>query len=168
LKCEAAPDYDGRPSWVVLTRLGTGRRRDEVLQREFYSFSAGGDLICYRRDNGPVAVPLDPPQVLLKSGMRVGDSWDWRGRFAGRPAFARFEVLAAETIEYGGEDKKQKTLALCVGSEIRIDDAAKTNTQSRKLWFAEGIGLVKELSKDRSGASEIEIEALLVHRPEGD
>lgn len=154
--------FQGRLARSLKTRLVSGRKRKEVLQREYYCFAKNGDLQCYKRENGPVDVPLDPPQTILKASMKKGMKWAWEGTYKGRKAKSTWEVkgftkLTLEKVSYD----------CIVISQYTEADKSKS-VQNRTLWFAKGIGLVKENAVDKTSNGDLKLMGVLksYSRPE--
>jgi hypothetical protein len=147
VRSRSGDDYKGRPSVRLDTSLATGKRRKEVLQREHYSLSPSGDVLCLALDNGSIHVPFAPPQVLLKNGALAGEAWTWEGTFKGRQARSTTRFVGPRSLSLKGRRFD------CIVIEIEARDAARTTALRRRLWFARGAGLVQELCDDlREGA----------------
>ena len=155
--------FQGRQARSFKTRLASGRKRREILQREFYCYAKNGDLQCYMRENGPVDVPLDPPQTILKASMTKGTKWSWEGTYKGRKAKSSWEVkgFAKLTLE--------KVTYDCIVISQFTKSASSKSEQIRTLWFAKGIGLVKEYAVDKSPSGKIVLTGVLksFSRPSG-
>lgn len=151
--CEPGAAFNGRPVSVLVTRLTHGRRRKEVLQREYYHLNEAGDLLCHRRDNGPVTVRFNPPLVILKAKMKVGDTWTWKGTFGTRSASIQSGVLAPEVVTWN----KKQISCFKIKTTIRPEQSAQESFQVRTLWLAAEIGLMRESALDVSGKTKVEL-----------
>ena len=132
--------YKGLSARSFKTRLASGRKRKEVLQREYYCFTKTGDLICYKRENGPVEVPLDPPQTILKASLKKGTTWTWKGTYKGRKANSTWKVVGFKKLIL-----EKKNYDCIVVHQLTKREKSDVD-QERTLWFAKGIGLVKEVA----------------------
>ncbi|MDF1660516.1 MAG: hypothetical protein P1V97_02005 [Planctomycetota bacterium] len=155
--------FQGRLARSFKTRLASGRKRKEVLQREYYCYAKNGDLQCYMRENGPVEVPLDPPQTILKGTMTKGSKWSWEGTFKGRKAKSSWEVKGFAKLSL------EKVIYDCIVISQTTKANASKSVQTRTLWFAKGIGLVKEYAADTSPVGKVELTGVLksYSRPAG-
>lgn len=138
--------------FVLKTRLATGRRRKEILQREYLELSKTGDVLCGVRENGPIRVPLKPAQVLLKGQMKEGQSWSWTGTYKGRKASSQYKVLGFETITVG------TTKFRCLKLSLKTQTVKPASKQLRTFWYAPKVGLVREQSKE-TGSVEVIVTA---------
>lgn len=155
--CRADGKDEGRPCFALDTHLATGRRRKELLQRESYKVAKDGSRLCTERTNGPLTVPLKPAQTLLPGRFKVGQEWSWKGTYKGRKGQSKSRVERFETLTIEKTDYDCAVLTV----ETRSEDGA--TSQHRTLWLARGIGLVKEVSKDKRKGVEARLEGLL-HR----
>jgi hypothetical protein len=148
---DSTHNYKGQKAYSFKTRLTSGKRRKEVLQREYYYVAKTGDILCYRRDNGPIQVPLSPPQTVLKSSLTVGLKWTWKGTYKGRAASSSTEVKRFEKLTL------EKKVYDCVVIHSVTTTVKPETTQLRTLWFAKGVGLVKEKAIEKWGKSSDEL-----------
>lgn len=155
--------FQGRPARSLKTRLASGRKRKEVLQREYYCFAKNGDLQCYMRENGPVEVPLDPPQTILKANMAKGDTWTWDGTYKGRKGKSTWEVKGFEKLTL------EKVAYDCIVIQQKTESVKIKSVHTRTLWFAKGIGLVKEDAVDNGPNGVVKLAGVMksYSRPAG-
>ena len=144
-------EYKGQQARSFKTRLTSGRRRKEVLQREFFCLSKKGEILCFRRDNGPVEVPLVPAQIILKATLFVGQKWVWKGAYKGRAASCRFEVRRFEKLTLAKNNYD------CVVIGQITETMSPKSHQDRTLWFARGVGLVKEEAKEKLKTGDVKL-----------
>ncbi len=150
---------DGKDYIVVETIAAatrtTGARRSvslEWLRRE------PEGVTCGRRVEGPLACDLEPPQLVVKLPLAVGDSWEWHGTAGGRLAHLRSVVLPRERAPLGPES----------GSDAwRIDSVSRSDGDPadeirRTLWLQPGVGLVEERSSLAVDGRHLALDAFLV------
>src|SRR5581483_9819563 len=114
----------------VLTR-STGARR--VVSREWLRRAPEG-ILCARRDEGPLACALVPPQPVILSRLAIGQSWTWSGMAGGRRSEMRSTVAALERVSVAAGTFRD---AWRIDSEIRSGDG-HPDTIRRTCWFEPG------------------------------
>jgi len=122
----------------------TQYRIDTLVQRratstEHLSHSEQG--VVRHRFNG---VPMNPPLVLLKNPVKVGESWETSLEVGGDHIEVQCEILAQEEVTVpAGEFQTLKVNVATVVNEMNLIST---------YWFAPQIGIVKQeidLGEDR-------------------
>lgn len=142
---------DEKRAYTLETTRASGRRRREVLQVEYYEVQDDGAVVCTQRDNGPIAVAIKPPQVLLPGGpLKVGQAWEWKGRYAGRPAESSSKILRREKVKILGEERA------CWVVEVKT--TSMNSNLRRVLWLADGLGLARESTISLDPKAQLKLE----------
>ena len=126
----------GRQSFDGKEFLKFETRSDEsLIKTELMTLDDKG-LVCHARGgkDGRIA-RLDPPQVVIPAGLKVGDSWDSEGEVAGMEMPQRFNVMGEELVRTAAGSFRA----------LRIH-CSETSVMSVALdrWFVADIGVVKE------------------------
>ncbi|MFQ5793654.1 MAG: hypothetical protein ACE5JP_01220 [Candidatus Bipolaricaulia bacterium] len=119
-----------------------------LVQREYY-FIEAHRIYAYAREYPSGLLLLDPPEPMFDFPLAVGKVWNWIGRIGSFfEADIDFKVLREEVIEVPAG--RFKTMRIRISGEA--SDGSNTTTTR---WFAEGVGMVKEVSEvvSRTGES---------------
>ncbi|MDQ7822485.1 MAG: hypothetical protein RDV48_06785 [Candidatus Eremiobacteraeota bacterium] len=125
----------------------------ESLQKEYYAQTSEGVTlfkICWPDQE----VMREPPELVLKTPVTVGQEWKWQGKVLDEKASYQFKVEKTERIK--ALDRELDCFKIIIrgkhdrGLEYEIN-----------RWFAPGIGMVKEESTRREGTKEAKMTALL-------
>lgn len=143
--------------------------RDESLVREYYAKTNDG-IVAVKRCYPDGDVTLDPPEVMLKVPLQVGQQWEWKGNARGtgtgkqsgaenegaldRKSECLFKVEKRETISAG--DRKYD----CFKIVLKGTDSTGERIESAR-WFSDGVGMVKEESSLMRGTKEQSMTAVL-------
>ncbi len=152
--CRLETDEDGDRLHLISTCMDDELVHAQVLYRigdsivEPVSFTGGGEQL-----------PRDPPLVLLRTRLQVGDQWRWAPARAGeRPAeWYRVQNTGLVLTPLG------RFQAVRV---VMMQPPREGTVAGLERWYAPGVGLVKESGTltvvSENGAARLEIVRLLV------
>jgi hypothetical protein len=109
--------------------------------------AAKADGIYRYAGNG---MEIEPPVLVLKLPPKKGDSWKIDSKFAGLTIQGTFTV-GEEPVAVAGVKYKAVTVST---DDMKIGDDSLTT----KLWFAPGVGMVKQVMNLMGKKVELELE----------
>ncbi|MFP4498692.1 MAG: hypothetical protein ACLFQV_10810 [Vulcanimicrobiota bacterium] len=153
----------------VETKILEAFVEDNSIQKEYYELSDKG-LIAHKRYMSAAGqeLVLNPPEMMLKFPLKVGDSWTWSGDIDGQPAGNyTFTVEAEEEVTVPAGTfmaYKVKLVGKAASEETEETEATETTEEGTEAveeetteeeevmvestrWFVKDIGMVKENSK---------------------
>jgi hypothetical protein len=106
---------------------------------EWYRQTASGLLLGKRfsAEDGQ-EIPMDPPQKLLSSTLKAGESWDWKGEL-GAPVVMNIRVVGPADLKVPAGTFHTTRL----NYDFTIEAEGKAFTARQARWFAPGVGFVK-------------------------
>jgi hypothetical protein len=140
-KAEVKQTREGNQIQIDLQAFGEviESERYESTEQMFSVVNAGGER-------------YDPPISLIKYGMRVGDTWNWKGEIrtgpAGHEATAVITTSSEDLTVNGGTVHD----VIKVEVALAIDSGRPSNPSTRKLkfWIGPKMGVVKREFGDYS------------------
>jgi hypothetical protein len=108
---------------------------DSLIKTELMTVDDQG-IICHARGgkDGRI-VKLDPPQIILRGDLKVGDSWDSEGEVAGMEVRQHFTVKSEEFVRVPAGPFR--------ALHIHCGDSSVMSVVLDR-WFVPGIGFIKE------------------------
>jgi hypothetical protein len=125
----------------------------------------GQHLFIYQKVQNGTDLELNSPQIELQLPLFVGQHWTWSGSFLN---YANSEITTGSmtcdvtqqsTVSVPAGTYQDYAVTVQLTTEPTYDTPSATLTQ--KLWFVDGIGLVKEEDNISSGDSVITLSAEL-------
>jgi hypothetical protein len=81
--------------------------------------------------------PIDPPICFLKSSLPKGESWKHEFKIGDVPASARYEIDFEDVTVPAGTVKGALV--------IRVETVDKKETTKTTVWYARGVGMIKQI-----------------------
>ena len=129
----------------------------ELALREFFQVTKEG-VTCVKRRQGygerMKESAFAPAQLVVRTGLAVGQEWRWEGKHNGVAGRQTFKVLAEEALETPAGTFQ--TLVL----EVKYEGDDESRGATRR-WLAAGVGIVKDESEVRTPAAVFRTEAVL-------
>jgi hypothetical protein len=143
----------------------------ESLVREYFTKTEDA-VLAIKRSYPDGDVVLDPPEVVLKVPLQVGQQWEWKGiaraSRTGKQSEAEKQNHEAggNKTEYQFKVEKRETITAgdrqydCFKVVLKGTDSTGERIESVR-WFADGVGMVKEESSLMRGTKEQSMTAVL-------
>ncbi len=106
---------------------------------EWYRQTASGLLLGKRfsAEDGQ-EIPMVPPQKLLNSTLKAGESWDWKGQL-GAPVVMHIRVVGPAEVKVPAGTFHATRL----NYDFTLESEGGVITVRQARWFAPGVGLVQ-------------------------
>jgi hypothetical protein len=122
--------FDGR-EFVKFETLND----DSLIKTELMTVDDQGILCHARGGRDGRIVKLDPPQIIVRGNLKVGDSWDSEGEVAGMEMRQHFTVTGEELVRVPAGSFR--------ALHIHCGDSSVMSVALDR-WFVAGVGFVKE------------------------
>jgi hypothetical protein len=133
-----------------VTRVSVGLEREKKVEPFAVIEVSDAEIV---RASGSGAV--GPPKVLLKLPLKAGASWSWELVTENKGSFKEvFTFVGEEEIEVPAG--KFKAARVDVAFEVNGKIAKRTQT----LWYARGVGLVKDRFESSNGEKVTELKSV--------
>ena len=122
------------------------RRSGEPWLTAWYRQTVNGLLLGKTIDaEGRQEVLMVPPQKLLSTTLKAGESWDWKASDASLVMHIKVVGPADVTVPAGAFHTTQLNYVITAESEAGVVTVQQTR------WFAPGVGYVKQDTETRMG-----------------
>jgi hypothetical protein len=126
----------------------------QPFREEFYALSPNG-IICYKRNSMGTELSLDPPEPIMILPLKVGEKWEWQGKYQTYSATSNYEVASFEKLHLMGRDFP------CYKILVRTKTSSGEQYETQR-WYANNIGLLKEISTTSKGFQSAQLITELV------
>ena len=147
------PAADGRVRTDVLYRLaGTENvggkvlfkfemhREGVVTNTDLMTVDDGGIKCAARIGVAGDTIKLDPPQTIVATPLKTGETWDFDGKLDGADVHQHYVV--------GGEENVQVPAGRFRAFHIHAEQSGP-NATSIDRWFVNGTGIIKDVTSER-------------------
>lgn len=133
---------------LVLSSYAGSTDPEKYIQKEFYAVK-GKDVLCYKRSfQKGIELILNPPEKMISTNPKIGEKWSWESKDEKFGTKFEFFVEKEEKITLNNKSYDCMKLKVAGSSEGGINyDISR--------WFANKIGMVKEVSVITRGENKL-------------